>query len=280
MIYLAYDGSVNGDWLAHYAIGLAVRHVSRELHIVYVNDGKLPEERIREKVSRIEADCKAHGIKPVFEALPLDGGVFEALTDFIPTGSDTFVICGARIAGKKKGLLSGTISKRLLEYEHYNTIAIRVLQPGLLGVPHRFLFPVAGSPQGFLSGLPILKLFTPTIQSLHIFRVMEVDQYRYRRMKLDQVTRLREKGLAYTHGIEKQLLEQTGIDQSLVDVNVVVSDDWAREVIILAGRLKMHLICMEASKRNLKDRFIFSNPLEKILQNATCDVALYRGFQQ
>jgi len=60
----------------------------------------------------------------------------------------------------------------------------------------------------------------------------------------------------------------------------VISDDWAKEVIISAGRLNTHLICMEASKRNLKDHFIFSNPLEEILRKATCDVALYRGIPQ
>jgi nucleotide-binding universal stress UspA family protein len=35
---------------------------------------------------------------------------------------------------------------------------------------------------------------------------------------------------------------------------------------------------MGASERNLTERLFYGNPIEQVLRDATCDVAIYRGI--
>jgi nucleotide-binding universal stress UspA family protein len=35
---------------------------------------------------------------------------------------------------------------------------------------------------------------------------------------------------------------------------------------------------MGASERTLTERFLFGSPIEQVLRDATCDVAIYRGI--
>jgi nucleotide-binding universal stress UspA family protein len=64
----------------------------------------------------------------------------------------------------------------------------------------------------------------------------------------------------------------------LIDAHVTVSDDVPKEIVIAANKTKSRLICLGASERNLSERFWFGNPIEQVLRNATCDVAIYRGL--
>ena len=40
MIHFAYDGSINGNWTAHYALRLAAQHSSRSLRLLHVQEAR------------------------------------------------------------------------------------------------------------------------------------------------------------------------------------------------------------------------------------------------
>lgn len=64
-----------------------------------------------------------------------------------------------------------------------------------------------------------------------------------------------------------------------MDAHVVVSDDVSKEIVIAANKTRSKLIYMGASKRSLMERFYYGNPMEQVLRDATCDVAIYRGTE-
>jgi len=154
---------------------------------------------------------------------------------------------------------------------------VRVVQPGLLGAPHDFLLPAGGDPEGFRVGAGVIRLFAGDVRKVELLHVVLVKRRTFQRMHADKVSRLRDKGLSYLIDIEARLIEQTGLDPGRIDVNVAVSDDWAREIVIAANRLKSHLICMEAHRAHLGRGFLYGNPIEVVLRDAPCDVAIYRG---
>lgn len=63
-----------------------------------------------------------------------------------------------------------------------------------------------------------------------------------------------------------------------MDAQAVLSDDISREILIAANKTKSRLIYMGASERKLAQRILYGNPIERVLRDATCDVAIYRGI--
>jgi hypothetical protein len=68
MIYLAYDGSLNGDWVSRYAIRMASRSPQKKLVLVHVLDGQIPTERLQLKTMAIEAECRARQVELISHA--------------------------------------------------------------------------------------------------------------------------------------------------------------------------------------------------------------------
>jgi nucleotide-binding universal stress UspA family protein len=91
--------------------------------------------------------------------------------------------------------------------------------------------------------------------------------------------RLQQPGQAYCEQIEREIRDQLGLGQGVVDAQVVVSDDVPKEIVITANKTRSRLIYLGASERNLTERFFFGNPIEQVLRDATCDVAIYRGLE-
>ncbi|HEY9164304.1 MAG TPA: universal stress protein, partial [Magnetovibrio sp.] len=89
-----------------------------------------------------------------------------------------------------------------------------------------------------------------------------------------------EKGQLMMRGLDDELADMVGIDSWKTDVHVTVSDDWAQDVIIAAGRHKTHLVLMEAARQDLGAGYLYGNAIEVVLRNAPCDVAIYRGVSQ
>lgn len=58
MFSFAYDGSIHGDWVSHYAVRLAANHPEKELHLVHIRDGQTSEEELKEKFNRIRIECE------------------------------------------------------------------------------------------------------------------------------------------------------------------------------------------------------------------------------
>lgn len=277
MIYLAYDGSTNGDWIARYGITLASHDPHRRLTAIHVDTGEVRRARLDEKLAILGIECEVAGVALETLVIAPRGGVYQALVDRLPAGPDAHLICSARATAGRKGYLSGTLSERLLGGRRTNVMVVRVLQPGLLGAPHEFLLPVAGGPVGIHAGIALLKLFDGDVRRVELLRVMTVGGRTFRRLRPEHAAHLRDEGHRYLQGVEAELIERTGLKAGNIDTNVIVSDDWVREVVIAASRHRSHLICMEASLRHLRKGFFYGNPLEVILRDAPCDVAIYRG---
>jgi nucleotide-binding universal stress UspA family protein len=155
--------------------------------------------------------------------------------------------------------------------------AIRVVQPGLLGVPRRFLVPVAGDPAGLQAGMALLERFGSAVDHVHLLHVVTVKRIVFRRLRAVHVAGLREKGWQHLKRIEADLIDRTHLTADKIGIDVVVSDDWAHETIIATSRHKSQLILLEAPTRGLAGDFFYGNPVEVVLRDAPCDVAVYRG---
>ncbi len=277
MFCFAYDGSINGDWVSHYAAQLAAAHRQRQLHLIHVRDGQTSESQLQDKLRRMQTECARLGVELIPQVLPLAGSRLNTILAAVPAAGESYVVCGMRARERQRGLLSGTISERLLRLGHCNVLALRVVQPGLLGLPRRLLLPVAGHPRGFRSGLPFLRLFGPQVSHLQILFVARVGRRRFRWLSHGATERRRLPGQAYCERVEQEISAQLGLGSKVVDAQVVVSDDVPKEIVIAANKTKSRLIYMGASERNLTERFFYGNAIEQVLRNASCDVAIYRG---
>lgn len=278
MLYLAYDGSVNGDWISHYAIRFAANAPSRELTVLHVADD-IPAGDLENKLARIEAECATLGVHARVERLQPGDGVAETLHGAVRDGPDNVLICGARVRSRDRGYLAGTVSAKLLRWRRCHVMALRVVNPGLLGVPRNLLLPLGGSPAGLAAALPLLDLFAPNVDKLELFKIVEVNRYRFRFLNPERARRMRRDGLAELHGAEARIVAHTAIGERKIDATAVVSDDWPREILITAGRHKSQLILLEAAARDLRQKFVFGNRLEGMLRDAPCDIAVYRGAE-
>ena len=79
--------------------------------------------------------------------------------------------------------------------------------------------------------------------------------------------------------MEQEIHEQLNLGSKIIDAQVIASDDVPKEIVIAATKTKSRLIYMGASERNLTERFFYGNPIEQVLRDATCDVAIYRGIE-
>lgn len=281
MIHLAYDGSINGDWVAWYALNLARHDADKSLTVVHVDTGEHANDTVSQKLEDFARECASAGVILHAVTAPCTGhspaAVFGALHKAVPPGPDSLLVCGARLKPGGAGYISGTVSEKLLSDKAFPVMAVRVVQPGLLGAPSRFLMTVAGDREGFLTGAKILGQFGDDVKRVNLLRVMMIKRQMFRRLDPEQAEALRQKGWTMTKGLEDELAARVGIDAWKIDANVSVSDDWAHEAIIAAGRHKSHLILMEASRHDLGAGYLYGSSIEVVLRDAPCDVAIYRG---
>lgn len=277
-VYLAYDGSINGDWIARYAVRLALHHPERALTLIRVEDHSLAPDQLEAGLARIAAECRAADVAFGTVLVPLARSVLAALVREVPAGRDTYLVCGARVRGARRGFLAGTISEGLLRQRRCNVLAVRVVQPGLLGAPRRLLLPLSGDAGDLRAGLPFLRLLAPDIREIHLLRVMTVGRFTYRHLDLVRANSLRQQGWQDLGRAEPELVAALGHEERTIDASVAVSDDWVREVVLCAGRHKSGLIYVEAPGRGLAGGFPHGDVLEQLLQRTPCDVAVYRGM--
>lgn len=276
MLWFAYDGSVNGDWVARYAIRLASHAPGRTVRLLHVHRGDAPHEWLGTKLDRIEHECGEADVRLEPMVRPARGGVLHTILEEIPEGPDSLVVCGTRVRATGRGYLAGTLSEELLRLGRWNVLALRVLQPGLLGVPRRFLVPVAGHPRGLAQAWPFLELFAPDMRELHVLHVVARGTGLAplgRRRLAERRTRGRE----YVDAIERELRARLTLSDGILDSIVRVADDWVGQLIIHASQHRSQLICVGASERGLPHRLLAGNPLERLLRTSPCDVGVYRG---
>lgn len=275
-IYLAYDGSINADWVARYALNMAANSKDLQIILIHILDDIYSPDRIAKKIEAIEAESAVRGIRMTSRILPLQKNVFYSLLQAIPAGGESLCVCGARIFSRNKGFLAGTISEKLLRRKQFNVMAIRVVKPGILGSPSDLLFPLSGHPRGFQAAMSFFMLLAPEVERLYLLRIMLVSSLWFQYMPANIVQSLKTKGYSYVNGVLKEIRQQLGENKIYLDAKVVLSDDWAKEILIHASRTRAQMILMGASDRNLPSRYFYGNKIEQILRRSPCDVGIYR----
>ncbi len=276
-VFLAYDGSVHGDWTARYAVRFAAATPEKSLVVLYVEDVGVIAPILEAKFDNIRAISRQAGVSVACEVLPMHHGVFGGLKARIPETHDTMLVCGTRAKTGRRGFLSGTISHQLLSHRRFAVTALRIVQPGQLGIARRILLPVSGSHYGITPALPLLRLLIPDASQIRLLRVMVVTASMFRRLDAGKAGAVRHEGQNFLEGLALQFREQIDRLPCGLDLGVRVSDDWVKEVIIDAGHHHSDLICIEAPKPSLAGSFRWGDPMEKVLRDTPSDVAIYRG---
>jgi nucleotide-binding universal stress UspA family protein len=278
VIYLAYDGSLNGDWVSRYALRFAAHTEERKLTLIHILDQSISEEQLKKKIEHLAAECRTQDVHLITEIHRLGKNVFASLLRAIQPAIKNAVVCGTRVRSKRHMFLTGTISEKLLSHGRLNILALRVVQPGVLGNPRDFLVPLSGHPRGFKTAWPFLRLFLPDVERVHLMRVMPVSFLRLPYLSLQQTQSLRGIGLGYLHGVVQEILERRGAFQFHLDSKVTIGDDWVREILVQASDLKVRMILLGATEQHLPRRFIRTSQLERLLGQTPCDVGIYRGL--
>jgi nucleotide-binding universal stress UspA family protein len=274
MLVFAYDGSLNGDWVAHYAVRFAANTSARTLRLVHITDGS--ESSIDERLARIADESKVLGVVLETELAPRRGAnVADRLLEIVPERAT--LIAGIRARPRNRAFLGGTVSARLLETGRCSVIAMRVVHPGVLGQPGRVLLPIAGRPHEAALALPLLRLLGEDLRRLHVLFVREVSGLRFRSMSHESAGKLLTEGRALVAPIEDELRAGLASHRFELDSSVVVSDDAPKEILLCAGTHRSRLIGLGASRRTLPARMVFGNPIEQLLRDALSDVAVYRS---
>lgn len=278
MIYLAYDGSLNGDWVSRYALRFAAHSPEKKLHLIHVEDHSIPVDLLEKKILKIERESRSLEVDLAWQIRSLEKNVFHSLVKAIPPSDESYLVCGTRVRSKRQAYLSGTVSEKLLRYNKFHVFAVRVVQPGLLGNPHDLLIPLGGHPRGFQSAWPFFRLFLPHVGTVYLLRSMNVSSIRHPHLSLPQKQSLREAGFDYLEAVSEEIFQEKGAADFLLDNRVVICDDWAREVLVHASKLKVQMIMLGASERSFPHRVVHGNPLERVLRETPCDVGIYRGL--
>ena len=278
MLVCAYDGSLNGDWVAHYAVRFAATTPERRLRLLHVYDGRAAAD-LPQRIARIADECALLGVglEPELHAAA-GAAVAERLLALVPRGPGTMLVAGTRSRPRNLAFLAGTVSARLLAADRCSVVAIRVVHPGVLGQPGRVLLPVAGHPRGARDALPLLRLLGPDLRQLHLLLVRELSRPRFRLLRPATARRLLDEGQDFVDRVEDEVRAALAPHASVLDASVVVSDDAPKEILVFAGKLRSRLICLGASERSLPRRLAYGDPIEQVLRDAPCDVAVYRSL--
>lgn len=276
MLWLAHDGSINADWLSHYAIHFGRGLPAKEVRAVFVADGSLTAAAFRRRSEFLGRECAGVGLTFCAEVLPLRGTVSATLRAHIPRGPEIFVLCGARAQKRNFGFLEGTVSEALLLAAPFNVIAIRIVHPGILGNPHRLLLPVMGHPRGLRSGLPFIRLMRDGLERVDVVTVLGPPRVGLSPGSLSVSPDRHSRALTYLERVKHELHDALGPHVQL-DGSALVAPDPADAIVLAARQHRSQLICLGASERGLVERWVSGLPAEKVLRNAPCDVAIYRG---
>ena len=256
-------------------IRLASHTPERRLSLVYVDEGRLARSELDTRVQHLGEESALAGVELAVRIEPMRRGVAATLVESVP--QDALLVCGTRARERDLALLAGTVTARLLAEAPFGVLAVRVVQPGLLGLPRRLLVPVEGHARGFAGGLAFLSLFSRDVERLHVLYVQAVDRRHFRHMDHDAVEHALRKGRAYVARVEDEIARALPRLAQHIDASAVVSDDVPKEIVIQASRHHSRLIYLGASERGLPARFLYGNPIEQVLREAPCDVAIYRG---
>ena len=275
-IFLAYDGSINADWVSRYAIRFAANSNHKKLFLFHILDGSFSSEEIRIKIKSIEDECSFHEVEMGHAVLPVSDNVYNTIIQSVPHGRNNFCVCGARITSRGKGFLTGTISEKLLQANKFNVLAIRVVHPGLLGCPKELLVPLVGTKVDYETYLTFYHLLAPDIEKVHFLSIIHANPWLLPYFSQKRIKTYKNKGFEHLRLILEKIREKEDPLSVRYDGRVVLSDDWVHETLIQASQLKVRLVLVEAAGKGFFSRFIPLGRIERLLRNTTCDVALFK----
>lgn len=277
MVFLAYDGSLNGDWVARYAILFAARSEGRSLTLLHVNDGSLGPEQRDAKLDGIERLCREQKVSLTLCMLALHERVDFSLLKVLPNGPGDLLVCGTRVRQQTRGYLAGTVAERLLAASHIPVLALRVVQPGLLGQPRSLLLPFGGHPRGCRDLAPLLSPLLPGFEVVHLLRAIAASPGQLLRLSSAERLRLRQAGLRYLRHVHAELDLLAGDRVPRIDEHLAICDDWVNEILMLASRLRIQLMIIGATSQPRWRHWLRPAGIERLLAATPCDVGIYRG---
>lgn len=277
MIILAHDGSLYGEWVARYAVRFAALEADHKLITLHVLDGKTNQDIVEDRFKRLAHDCQKLGIVFDCESLSPGKDVYRSLRQAIPHDPDALLVCGTRVKPRHQTLLSGSVAEKLLRTHQCPVLALRVVQPGLLGAPTTLFLPLAGHILGMARFWPVFRRLMPNLQTVYLFRALNIHYLRYPHLSRSRERSLRDSGLRHLDHVALELEEKIPQPSFTLNRRVVISSDWSNEVLTQASRIKAQMIMLGVSERNQVHRFFHGVGLERVLQEAPCDVGIYRG---
>ncbi len=276
-IVFAYDGSTHGDWVARYAIRLA-RASEAGLEVVHVDDGATADALIESRLVHLREVAAALGVEVSLRSLPAPttGGVARLLDAAVPTGAGRIIVSGLRARKSSRGLLRGTVSDQLLRFGNHDVLAIRVVSPALLGHARHILLSLSQNPRAADRAGQFLRLFAPELTHLSLLTVMSPRLGRLSSPTSGDLRSLRARGTYYLRSVEARLRGALSPLELAFDPHGAVSSDWSTEITRYAARARAELMLVGSTDRTLAGQWVFGNPLERVLRDAVCDVAIFR----
>lgn len=277
MIILAHDGSLYCDWVARYAFNFATAEPDGKLLALHVVEDESRQELISGKFEHLAQECRCRGIHFIPQLIPPDNSVYRSLCTAIPHDSANLLVCGTRKQASRQVFLRGSLTEKLLRCERCPVLAIRVVQPGLLGTPHQVLMPLAGHVAGLCRIQPVVQRLATSLRRVHLFRSLHVHHGRQVSLSAARQRRLINAGHAYLEQISGQLAAAFPDQGFCLEQQAMLSSDWPHAVLMQAGRLRVQMILLGVSERSLAHRTFHGAGIERVLQESSCDVGIYRG---
>jgi nucleotide-binding universal stress UspA family protein len=277
MIILAHDGSIYGDWVARYALQFAASEADRKLLLLHILDGNIKPDIVEARFARFTKDCQEAGVECAPHLLPLGKTVHRSLHQAIPRDPEALLVCGTRVKPNKRSFLSGSVAEKLLRSHQCPVLALRVVQPGLLGNPHDLLIPLAGHLRGFARVWPVFRRLALHLNTVYLFRALAINPLLQTHLTPTRKQVLHNIGRAHLAQICAELKELMPLQPFRLDQRISFTTDWAYEILTLSSRLKVQMILLGVSERSLAHRIFHGVGIEKVLRETPCDIGIYRG---
>ena len=277
MIILAHDGSLYGDWVARYALRFAAVETDRTLLLLHVLDGRIEPHLTEFRFKDLANEAAGTAVTVHSELLPVGKSVYRTLRQAIPLDPEALLVCGTRVKPRRQAFLAGSVAEPLLRTHQCPVLAVRVVQPGLLGLPHDLLLPLAGHQAGLDRLWPVFRRLAPQLRKAYFLQAISVTQLAQAHASLGRKAQLRQNGEFYLDRFIAELETRITTPSFSVERRVLLTGDWAHQVLVEASRLKAQMLLLGASERSLAQRVFHGQVLERILRETPCDVGIYRG---
>lgn len=274
--WLAFDGSLNAQWVARYALRMAMAR-GGGLNLAHVNDDEVLPALYEERAAQVQRECDEAGIALRLRELPAHADIATVILDAVADGHEALLLCGTRARRHGRGLLAGSVSERLLRANHCTVLAVHVLTPGLLGRADRLLLPLAGWPGEVRDAQVVLQPLLAAARQLHLLRVMQSPARVIDRAPRAVLARLRGHGRAAVTDSERELRAALDLAGLHVDAHVRLDESWSRAAAVVARIYRCNLLLAGGSDRQLGAGRSGVAPVERLLAAAPCDVGIYRA---